>query len=86
MVHLQNCCQSSVCHQAAMTKIVYWKKLDEDEEKDDEEAYMIFAPHGRFLILLQLKTFPLPGGLHLLKSDDTILMGKTNEHLGRTAG
>jgi hypothetical protein len=63
-----------------MTKIVYWKKLDEDEEKDNEEAHMSFIPHGRFSIVLQLKTFPLPGGLHLLKSDDTILMGKTNEH------
>jgi hypothetical protein len=69
-----------------MTKIVYWKKLDEDEEKDDEEAHMSFIPHSRFSIVLQLKTFPLPGGLHLLKSDDTILTGKTNEQLGRTAG
>jgi hypothetical protein len=25
-----------------MTKIVYWKKHDEDEEKDDEEAHMRF--------------------------------------------
>jgi hypothetical protein len=69
-----------------MTKIVYWKKLDEDEEKDDEEAHMSSIPHGRFLIALQLKTFPLPGGLYLLKNDDTILMGKRMSTLGRTAG
>jgi hypothetical protein len=37
------------------------------------------------LIVLQLKTFPLPGGLHLLKSDDTILMEKTNEHPGKNS-
>ncbi len=85
MVHLQNCCQSSVSHWAAMTKIVYWKKLDEDEEKDDEEAHMSSIPQGRFLIVLQLKTLPLPGGLHLLKNDDTILMGKTNEHPGKNS-
>lgn len=68
-----------------MTKIVYWKKLDEDEEKDNEEAHMNFIPNGRFLIVLQLKIFPLPGGHHLLKNDDTILMGKTNEHPGKNS-
>jgi hypothetical protein len=50
-----------------------------------KEKLLLEKTHGRFLIVLQLKTFPLPGGLHLLKSDDTILMEKTNEHPGKNS-
>jgi len=45
-----------------------------------KEKLLLEKTQGRFLIVLQLKTLPLPGGLHLLKNDDTILMGKTNKH------